>query len=73
MGLNKVLVMQRLRSRLHLPSVYVGLKQAGGWRRPLTTQVSEIDENIVSAVVFERLPVILPRLDPALEKFQQFS
>lgn len=66
--------MQRLRSSLHLPSVYGGLKRSGrGWRRSLTTQASEMDENVVSAVVFERLPVILPRLDPALEKFQQFS
>ncbi|KAH9313253.1 hypothetical protein KI387_028288, partial [Taxus chinensis] len=69
-----VLAMQRLRSSLHLPSISTGFKQPGGGRgRLLTTTAPEIDEKIVSAVVFERLPVILPRLDPTAAKFQEYS
>jgi hypothetical protein len=53
----------------------------GGWRRQLSTSTAsakaedkeEINEKIVAAVVFERLPVILPKLKPPLAAFKEFS
>lgn len=70
--------MQRFRS--HLYSINRGLKP-GGWRRQLNAATASakaeekevVDEKIVAAVVFERLPVILPKLKPVEAAFKEFS
>ncbi|GMN45088.1 hypothetical protein TIFTF001_014274 [Ficus carica] len=44
-------------------------------RQPLGSQrgFSTISEKIVASVLFERLPVIIPKIDPVVYAFQEFS
>lgn len=64
----------------HLYSLNRVLKH-GRWRRQLsistqpakTEEKEETNEKIVAAVVFERLPVILPKLKPPQAAFKEFS
>ena len=40
--------------------------------RGLSTSASE-GEQIVASVLFERLPVVVPKIDPVVYAFQEFS
>ncbi|XP_061362743.1 uncharacterized protein LOC133306441 [Gastrolobium bilobum] len=41
-------------------------------RRGFSTSTS-VSDNIVASVLFERLPVVIPKIDPTFYAFQEFS
>lgn len=42
-------------------------------RRRFCSTATKSDEKIVASVLFERLPVIIPKIDPVVYAFQEFS
>lgn len=42
-------------------------------RRGFSSAASASEDKIVAAVLFERLPVVIPKIDPIVYAFQEFS
>lgn len=42
-------------------------------RRRFCSSTAKSDEKIVASVLFERLPVVIPKIDPIVYAFQEFS
>ncbi|CAA3012463.1 39S ribosomal L46, mitochondrial-like, partial [Olea europaea subsp. europaea] len=56
------------------PTLYLRLAQCLVTERGFCTSASKNgNDKIIASVVFERLPVVIPKIDPAVYAFQEFS